>query len=394
MAVEVGTAIAGHNAVRTPVYLDNQATTPMDPRVLDAMMPWFTGKFGNAHSGHRYGWEAEAAVNLARGHIADLIGGKRDDIVFLSGATEANNLAIKGLAATYGARRDHIVTVATEHKCVLEACRRMESNGFAVTYLPVGADGLVDPAAIAAAMTERTLLVSVMAVNNEIGVIAPLAEIGRLCREKGVFFHTDCAQALGKIPLDVEAMGIDLMSLSGHKLYGPKGIGALYVRSASRIRLTPLMDGGGQEKGLRSGTLPVPLCIGFGAACRIAGDEMEAEAARLKLLADGFLEKVLTALPEVRLNGSRHRRIPGNINLTIPGIDGNRLMAELRELALSSGSACSSASDEPSYVLAALGIADRDIRSSLRIGLGRMTTAEEMAFAADVLVRRIVAMRG
>jgi cysteine desulfurase len=284
--------------------------------------------------------------------------------------------------------------VATEHKCVLEACRRMESNGFAVTYLPVGADGLVDPAAIAAAMTERTLLVSVMAVNNEIGVIAPLAEIGRLCREKGVFFHTDCAQALGKIPLDVEAMGIDLMSLSGHKLYGPKGIGALYVRNASRIRLTPLMDGGGQEKGLRSGTLPVPLCIGFGAACRIAGDEMEAEAARLKLLADGFLEKVLTALPEVRLNGSRHRRIPGNINLTIPGIDGNRLMAELRELALSSGSACSSASDEPSYVLAALGIADRDIRSSLRIGLGRMTTAEEMAFAADVLVRRIVAMRG
>lgn len=378
-------------AVKTPVYLDNQATTPMDPRVLEAMLPYFTEKFGNAHSSHRYGWEADAAVGMARGQVAEAIGAEADDIIFTSGATEANNLAVKGLAQSYGHKRDHIVTVVTEHKCILEACRRMESDGMSVTYLPVRSDGLVDLDDLKAALTERTLMVSVMAVNNEIGVIQPLADIGAMCRERKIIFHTDAAQALGKIPLDVDAINADLMSLSGHKVYGPKGIGALYVRRQSRLQLTPQIDGGGQERGLRSGTLPVPLIVGFGMACHLSGDVL-GEHARLKIIADAFLDTVMTALPNVSLNGSREHRVPGNINLSFSGVDGNRLMAQLRDLAVSSGSACASASDEPSYVLAALGVSKKDIHASLRIGLGRMTTEAEAEFAAQTIVKKIKEM--
>ena len=374
--------------VRVPVYLDYQATTPTDPRVVEAMLPFFTERYGNAHSEHRYGWEAEASVNVARREVADLIGAPQEDIIFTSGATESNNLAIKGLAWAYKGHRSHIVTVVTEHKCVLESCRRMQEDGFEITCLGVDGDGLIDLEALKAAIRPETLLVSVMAVNNEIGVIQPLAEIGAICRERGVFFHTDAAQAAGKIPLDVEAMNIDLMSISGHKLYGPKGIGALYVRR-SKVRLRPVIDGGGHEHGLRSGTLATPLCIGLGAACRIAGEAMEADASHLRRLADRFLDRVLADVPDALLNGHRMQRFPGNMNLTFRGVDGNRLMAELRELAISSGSACASATDEPSYVLAALGLNDRDIHSSVRIGLGRMTTQGEVDFAADTVVRKL-----
>jgi len=377
--------------VRVPVYLDYQATTPTDPRVVDAMLPFFTEKYGNAHSEHRYGWEAEASVNIARREVAALIGAGADDIVFTSGATESNNLAIKGLAWAYKAHRRHIVTVRTEHKCVLESCRRLEEEGFTVTYLGVDAEGLLDLDELKAAITPETLLVSVMAVNNEIGVIQPLHDIGAICREAGVVFHTDAAQAVAKIPLDVEAMNIDLMSISGHKLYGPKGIGALYVRR-SRVNLRPVMDGGGHEHGLRSGTLATPLCVGLGAACRIGGEAMMADAAHLRGLADRFLDRVLDSVPGARLNGHRTRRFAGNMNITFAGVDGNRLMAELRELAISSGSACASASDEPSYVLAALGLSDRDIQSSVRIGLGRMTTEAEVDFAADTVIRKLAAV--
>jgi cysteine desulfurase len=314
-----------------------------------------------------------------------------DDIIFTSGATESNNLAIKGVAWAYKAHRRHIITVATEHKCVLESCRRLEEEGFAVTYLGVDAEGLIDLDALKAAITPETLLVSVMAVNNEIGVIQPLHDIGALCRAAGVFFHTDAAQAAGKITLDVEAMNIDLMSISGHKLYGPKGIGALYVRR-SAVTPRPVIDGGGHEHGLRSGTLPTPLCVGLGTACRIAGEEMGSDAAHLRHLADRFLDRVLAGVPGARLNGHRTRRFPGNINITFAGVDGNRLMAELRELAISSGSACASATDEPSYVLAALGLGDRDIQSSVRIGLGRMTTQADVDFAADTVIARLAAV--
>jgi len=378
---------APSSRVKRPVYLDNQATTPVDTRVLDAMLPFFTEKFGNPHSvSHRYGWEAEAAVDQAREEVAGIIGAMPEEIIFTSGATEANNLAIKGLAHSYGDRRDHIVTAATEHKCVLESCRRLEREGFSVTYLPVDSGGFVDPGQVAAALNDRTLLVSVMAVNNEIGVIQPLEEIGRICRENRVLFHTDAAQAVGKIPLDVGAMSIDLMSVSGHKLYGPKGVGALYLRRASRARLTPILDGGGQEQGVRAGTLATPLCVGLGTACRIAEAEMATEQARLRRLSADFLNKVQTALPFARLNGDADRRIPGNINLSFPGLDGGRLIAEMRDLAVSSGAACASATDEPSYVLAALGLDESEIRAAIRFGLGRFTTEEEADFAADTVI--------
>ena len=377
-----------------PVYLDYQATTPLDRRVLDAMLPFFTEKFGNPHSvTHAYGREAEAAVEEARAKVAALIGAEPREIIFTSGATEANNLAIKGAARFHrDFARDHVVTVVTEHKCVLESAAALEREGFRVTRLPVDAQGLVDLAALAAVIDERTSVVSVMAANNEIGVLQPLAEIGALCRARGVLFHSDGAQAVGKVPVDVEAMGLDLLSISGHKVYGPKGIGALYVRRRPRARLAPLFDGGGQERGLRSGTLPTPLCVGLGVAARIAGAEMAPEAERLLGLRRRFLGGIRARLPEVTLNGDAERRLPGNLNLSFPGAPALEVMAACPSLALSTGSACTAAAVEPSYVLRALGVSEALAGASLRIGLGRYTIDSEVDFAVDALataVRRV-----
>ncbi len=381
-------------ALQLPIYMDYQATTPLDERVLAEMMPYLTNKFGNPHSSsHKFGWEAADAVDRARGQVAALIGASPKEITFTSGATESNNLAIKGLARAYRKHRSHIITVATEHKCVLEAAAAMEREGMAVTCLPVQPNGLVDLDALRAAITDQTLLVSVMAANNEIGVIQPIAEIGALCRERRVFFHTDAAQAVGKIPLDAEAMNIDLMSISGHKVYGPKGIGALYLRSKSRLKLDPLFSGGGQEGGLRSGTLSPALCAGLGTACSIAAGEMDAERERLCRQFERFVEGVVAGVPGAVLNGDRERRIPGNISLSFPGVDGALLLAQLRELAVSSGAACASAVAEPSYVLRALGIEPRLAQSTIRFGIGRFTTDEEIDHAIAVVVRKVTQLR-
>jgi cysteine desulfurase len=382
------------NAPRRAVYLDYQATTPMDPRVLEAMMPYFTEKFGNPHSrNHEYGWETEEGVEVARRQIADLIGGDEREIVFTSGATESNNLAIAGVAHFYKEQRNHIVTLVTEHKCVLDTCRHLEQEGFKVTYLPVQQNGLVDLQALDAAITDKTVLVSIMAANNEIGVIQPLAEIGALCRKKGAFFHTDCAQAFGKIPLDVEAMKIDLMSISGHKIYGPKGIGALFVRRKPRIRLQAMIHGGGQERGMRSGTLPTPLCVGLGKAAELAKNEMVAEAERMKKLRDRFLATIHEKLPEVFLNGDLDNRLPSNLNLSFAYVEGEGLMMGIKDLAVSSGSACTSASLEPSYVLRALGVEEELAHTSLRIGFGRFTTEAEVDYAAERIVQAVSKLR-
>jgi cysteine desulfurase len=377
-----------------PIYLDYQATTPMDPRVLEAMMPYFTYKFGNAHSrSHAYGWEAEEAVEKARAQVARLVGADEKEIIYTSGATESNNLAIKGVAEFYKDRRSHIVTTVTEHKCVLDTCRHLEQQGFSVTYLPVQKNGLVDLESLRAAVTDKTVLVSVMAVNNEIGVIQPLAEIGKICRDKGAFFHTDAAQAVGKIPLDVNAMNIDLMSISGHKIYGPKGIGALYVRRRPRIRLVALINGGGQERGFRSGTLPTPLCVGLGEAAEICLKEMDVEAKRLTKLRDRMLEGLQAKLPEIYVNGDLDHRIPGNLNISFAYVEGESLMMGIKGLSVSSGSACTSASLEPSYVLRALGVDEELAHTSLRIGLGRFITEQEVDTAVDELVRHVSKLR-
>jgi cysteine desulfurase len=378
-----------------PIYLDYQSTTPVDRRVLEAMLPWFTEKFGNAGSvTHAYGREAEAAVERARAQVAALIGAEAREIVFISGATESNNLALKGAARFCREDRDHVVTLATEHKCVLESARALEREGFRVTILPVRPDGLVDHAALEAALDERTAIVSVMAAHNEIGVLQPLAEIGALCRARGILFHTDAAQAFGKIPLDVDAMAIDLLSISGHKVYGPKGVGALYVRRRPRARLAPLVDGGGQERGLRSGTLPTPLIVGLGEAAAIAAKEMTEEARRLLALRERFLAGIRAAVPSVRLNGDATRRLPANLNLTFPGVGALELMDACPGLALSTGSACTAAEVEPSYVLRALGVSDELGRSSLRIGLGRSTTERDVDFAVDTLAAAIRRLQG
>jgi cysteine desulfurase len=377
-----------------PIYLDYQATTPMDPRVLDAMMPYFTTKFGNpASRSHSYGWEAEEAVETARAQVAKIIGADEKEIVFTSGATESNNLAIKGVAQFYKDRRNHIVTLVTEHKCVLDTCRHLEQEGFEVTYLPVEKSGLVDLDKLRAAVTDKTVLVSVMAVNNEIGVIQPLKEIGAICREKGAFFHTDCAQAVGKIKLDVEEMNIDLMSISGHKIYGPKGIGALYVRRRPRVRLVAMINGGGQERGFRSGTLPTPLCVGLGEACAIAMKEMDGEAERLRGLRDRFLGKLRERLPEIYVNGDLEQRIPGNLNISFAFVEGESLIMGIKSLSVSSGSACTSASLEPSYVLRALGVEEEMAHTSLRIGFGRFTTEREIDRAVDDIARHVTKLR-
>ena len=377
-----------------PVYLDYQATTPLDPRVVEAMAPFFNEKFGNPHSrNHFYGWEAEEAVEKAREQIAALIGATTREIVFTSGATESNNLAIKGIARFHRENKNHVVTCVTEHKCVLESCAALERDGFKVTYLPVQANGLIDLDRLGDAITGDTVCVSIMAVNNEIGVIQPLADIGAICREKGVFFHTDGAQAFGKVPLDVEEMTIDLMSISGHKAYAPMGIGVLYVRRRPRVRLETMIDGGGQEQGMRSGTLAAPLCVGLGKASEIAARDMDEEAARLKAFRDRFLGVIMSRLPDVTVNGDLDHRIPGNLNLSFSDIQAEDLMAGLRELAVSTGSACTSASVEPSYVLRALGLSDELAQASIRIGLGRFTTETEVDFAAEKITAEVDRLR-
>ena len=368
-----------------PVYLDNQATTPCDPRVVAAMLPWFTERFGNPHSAeHAMGQEAEEAVEQARAHVAALIGAEPREIILTSGATEANNIAIKGAARhalRTGDPRRRIVTVATEHKCVLESVADLAAEGFEPVFLPVRSDGLLDPDALRAALAVPTLLVSIMAVNNETGVVQDLATLARIAREAGALVHSDAAQAAGKIALDVAGLGLDLVSVSAHKLYGPKGVGALYVRRRPRVRLAPLFSGGGQERGLRSGTLPTPLIVGFGEACRIAADEMAAEAERIASLRDRFL----AALSGIRINGSMTARIPGNLNLTFPRATAAALMAACPDLCVSTGSACSSATIEPSYVLRALGLSDAEAARSLRLGIGRFTSAADIDFAARAL---------
>lgn len=377
-----------------PLYLDYQATTPTDPRVVEAMAPYWTAKFGNPHSrNHHYGWEAEDAVEIARGQVASLIGATAKEVIFTSGATESNNLAIKGVARFYGDKRNHIITCVTEHKCVLETCRVLQQDGFEITYLHVKENGLIDLADLKAAITENTLLVSIMAVNNEIGVIQPLKEIGQICRDNKVFFHTDAAQAVGKIPLDVEDMNIDMMSISGHKVYGPMGVGAMYIRRKPRVRLVPLIHGGGQERGMRAGTLPTPLVVGLGVACELAGKEMAAEAERLHNFKHRLYEGLRQRIPEIFLNGDEEHRIPGNLNISFAYVEGEGLMMGIKDLAVSSGSACTSASLEPSYVLRALGVEEELAHTSLRLGLGRFTTEDDIDYAIERISKEVNRLR-
>lgn len=370
-----------------PLYLDVQATTQVDPRVLDAMMPFLTEQFGNPHSRtHAFGWESEAAVERARSQVGSLVNANPKEIFFTSGATESNNMAVKGVARFYRAKKKHVITTQTDHKCVLDSCRQLEQDGFDVTYLPVKANGLIDLDELANAIRDDTALVSVMAVNNEIGVIQPLKAIGELCRSKKVFFHTDAAQAIGKIPIDVDDMKIDLMSISGHKVYGPKGVGAIYVRRRPRVRVEALINGGGQERGLRSGTLPTPLCVGLGVACEVAGEEMHRDHAHVKELSERLKQGILSRLDGVEINGDEIERYPGNMNMSFACVEGESLLMGLKNIAVSSGSACTSASLEPSYVLRALGVEEELAHTSLRFGIGRFTTEAEVDATIDMTV--------
>jgi cysteine desulfurase len=378
-----------------PIYMDNNATTRTDPAVLEAMLPYFTQEYGNAASRHHaFGRKAEAAVEEAREKIAGLVGASAREIVFTSGATESDNLALKGVAAMYRSKGDHLITVATEHHAVLDSCKRLEREGYAVTYLPVDRYGQVSAAQVAEAITDRTTFVSVMAANNEIGTLQPIKEIGRLCKERGVFFHSDGVQLAGKLPLDVEEMEIDLLSLTAHKMYGPKGVGALYVRSRNpRVRPEPQIDGGGHERGLRSGTLPVPLIVGFGKACELCQKEMNREAHRLTQLRERLQRGIMGQLEDVFLNGHPIQRLPGNLNLSFAHVNGEALLVGLKGVAVSSGSACTSANPEPSYVLRALGLSDELAHSSIRFGLGRFNTEEEVDYVIDEVVRVVRHLR-
>ena len=375
--------------------MDNHATTPLDPRVLEAMMPYLTEKFGNpASCTHRYGWDAQAGVEKARKQVAQLIGAKPEEIILTSGATESDNLAIKGAARTNRERGNHIVTLAIEHHAVLDSCRRLEKEGFDITYLPVSADGLLDLAELEKALTSRTILVSVMAANNEIGVIEPIRGVGRLCRDRGILFHTDAVQGIGKIEIDVEAMNIDLLSISGHKIYGPKGVGALYVRRGEpRLKLTPIIDGGGHERGARSGTLNVPGIVGLGKACEVCREEMPREPDRLRFLRDRLKDSILSQLEDVYINGSMEQRLPNNLNLSFGGVEAESFLMALNDVALSSGSACTSTTESPSYVLQALGLPDELTSASVRFGLGRFNTAEEVDFVIDRVVETVKNLR-
>jgi cysteine desulfurase len=378
---------------RRPVYLDHQATTPLDPRVLEAMLPWLTGDFGNAASRqHAFGWAAESAVSAAREEIAAALGAEPGEIVFTSGATESNNLALLGAARAARGRGNHVVTSAVEHRAVLDPCRQLAGEGFEVTVLPPDETGRTAAEAVAEALTESTVLVSLMAASNEVGTLNPFAEIAALCASRGVLFHTDAAQAFGKVPFDVGA-GFALASFSAHKLYGPKGVGALYVRARPRVPLSPIVFGGGHEGGLRSGTLNVPGIVGFGAAVRLASREREAEAARLAALRDRLDSAIRGALDGIILNGHPVDRLPGNLSLSFAGVDGERLIASLRDVAVSSGSACTTASAEPSHVLRALGVPDTLAKATIRFGLGRFTTAAEVDFAAAEVVQVVRRLR-
>ncbi len=381
--------------MKLPIYMDNHATTPVDPRVVEVMIPFLTQHFGNAASrNHAFGWAAEEAVEQGREQIAALIGATPKEIVFTSGATESDNAALKGVAEFYGHKGKHIITSPLEHKAIIDTARHLERNGLSVTWLPVGDDGLIDPMSVADAIRDDTVLVSVMHANNEIGVINDIGAIGAICKERGILFHTDAAQSAGKVEIDVQAMGVDLLSLSAHKMYGPKGIGALYVRRKKpRVRVAPLIHGGGHERGMRSGTLPVHQIVGFGEAARIAKEELESEATRLGALRDRLKDEICARVPEVLLNGSMEHRLPGNLNISFTFVEGESLLMALRDVAVSSGSACTSASLEPSYVLRAIGLDDENAHSSIRFGLGRFNTDEEVDYVVDLVARAVAKLR-
>ena len=378
--------------LKLPIYLDNHSTTQVDPRVLEEMLPYLTDRFGNAASrSHSFGWAADEAVETARARVATMIGAKNDEIVFTSGATESDNLAIKGVAEAHRGKGNHIITAVTEHKAVLDSCKRLEKYGYRVTYLPVQKDGLLSHEDLKRAMDSKTILVTVMAANNEIGVLQPIAEIGKFCRERGVIFHSDAAQALGKIPIDVARQNIDLLSISAHKAYGPKGVGALYVRTG--VEIAPTIDGGGHEDGMRSGTLNVPGIVGLGKACAICRDEMPRESCRIAGLRNRLREKIQSSLDEVFVNGSMESRLPGNLNMSFAGVDGEELMTAIDDIAVSSGAACTSAHVEPSYVLKALGVSDALAQGSIRFGIGRFNTEAEIDYAAAKLIHTVQQLR-
>src|SRR5438876_941700 len=401
MATEVTTlteeraATKTNGGVKLPIYMDNHATTPVDPRVLEEMLPYFTDKFGNAASrNHSFGWAGEEAVETARERIAKLIGATTKEIIFTSGATESDNLAIKGVAEMYKEKGNHIITAATEHKAVLDTCKRLEKYGYRVTYLPVQADGLINLEDLKRAIDDKTILVSIMAANNEIGVLQPIDEIGKICKEKGILFHSDAVQALGKVPLDVNKSNVALMSLTGHKLYGPKGVGALYVRRKNpRVQLSAIIDGGGHERGMRSGTLNVPGIVGFGKACEVAMNEMPEESKRLAGLRDRLKNKLLSNLDETHVNGTMERHLPGNLNISFVYVEGESLLMGINDIAVSSGSACTSATLEPSYVLKALGLGDDVAHSSIRFGIGRFNTEAEVDYVAERLIDTVKKLR-
>ncbi len=374
--------------MKLPIYMDYHATTPMDPRVFEAMKPYFLETFGNAASrNHSFGWEAEEAVEKSRKQIASLIGATAKEIVFTSGATESNNLALKGVAEMYAEKGNHIITAATEHKAILDTCKRLEKHGVRVTYLPVQTNGLVDLEQLQAAITDKTILISIMYANNEIGVIQPIAELGKIAKSKGVLLHTDATQAVGKVPVNVIKDNVDLMSLSGHKMYGPKGVGALYVRrKAPRVQITAQMDGGGHERGMRSGTLNVPGIVGLGEACALCQAEMAEESKRMAFLRGKLMHKLQSELDETYINGTMESRLPNNLNISFAYVEGESLLMGINDIAVSSGSACTSATLEPSYVLKALGAGDDLAHSSIRFGLGRFNTEEEVDYVAAKVI--------
>jgi cysteine desulfurase len=383
------------NGIKLPIYMDNHATTPMDPRVLEEMLPYFIEKFGNAASrNHSFGWVGEEATELGRERVAKLVGATAKEIIFTSGATESDNLAIKGAAEMYKEKGNHIITAVTEHKAVLDSCKRLEKYGYRVTYLPVQKDGLVDLDDLKRAIDDKTILVTIMAANNEIGVVQPVAEIGKLCHERGVIFHTDATQAVGKIPVDVAKQNIDLMSISAHKMYGPKGVGALYVRRKNpRVQISAIIDGGGHERGMRSGTLNVPGIVGLGKACAIASEEMAQESCKLAGMRNRLRDKIMGRLDEVYINGSWEHRLPHNLNISFAYVEGESLLMGINDIAVSSGSACTSATLEPSYVLKALGTGDDLAHSSIRFGIGRFNTEAEVDYVADRVVETVSRLR-
>src|SRR5215471_8861497 len=384
-----------HRGIKLPIYMDNHATTPMDPRVLEEMLPYFMEKFGNAASrNHSFGWAAEEGVEAARERIAKLIGATTKEVIFTSGATESDNLAIKGVAEMYREKGNHIITAVTEHKAVLDTCKRLEKYGFRVTYMPVQKDGLIDLDDLKRAMDDKTILVTIMAANNEIGVLQPVAEIGKICRERGVIFHTDATQAIGKVPFDVNKQNIDLASISAHKMYGPKGVGALYVRRKNpRVQISAIIDGGGHERGMRSGTLNVPSIVGLGKACAIAQEDMPKESCKLAGLRNRLRDRIMGKLDEVYINGSMEHRLPGNLNISFAYVEGESLLMGINDIAVSSGSACTSATLEPSYVLKALGLGDDVAHSSIRFGLGRFNTEAEVDYVADKVIDVVQKLR-